>query len=75
MARIYQHVSNYEKGIRDLYDNSIVAYKTDKEQSVKFVLDTIKVANRKEKITAELQLHKDQGFQYSSHAYFHNHTA
>lgn len=75
MARIYQHVSNYEKGIRDLYDNSIVAYKTDKEQSVKFVLDTIKVANRKEKITAELQLHSDQGFKYSSHAYFHNHTA
>ena len=28
--------------IRDLYDNSIVAYKTDKEQSIKLVLDTIK---------------------------------
>ena len=56
--------------IRDLYDNSIVAYKMDKEQSVKLVLDTIKVAKRKEKITAEVQLHSDQGFQYTSHAYF-----
>ena len=56
--------------IRDLYDNSIVAYKTDKEQSVKLVLDTIKAAKRKEKVTAELQLHSDQGFQYTSQAYF-----
>ena len=56
--------------IRDLYDNSIVAYKTDKEQSIKLVLDTIKEAKRKEKITAELQLHSDQGFQYTSQAYF-----
>ena len=56
--------------IRDLYDNSIVAYKMDKEQSIKLVLDTIKAAKRKEKITAELQLHSDQGFQYTSHAYF-----
>ena len=48
--------------IRDLYDNSIVAYKMDKEQSIKLVLDTIKAAKRKEKITAEVQLHSDQGF-------------
>ena len=41
--------------IRDLYDNSIVAYKMDKEQSIKLVRDTIKAAKRKEKITAELQ--------------------
>lgn len=56
--------------IRDLYDNSIVSYKMDKEQSIKLVLDTIKAAKRKEKITGELQLHSDQGFQYTSHAYF-----
>lgn len=60
--------------IRDLYDNSIVAYKMDKEQSVKLVLDTIKASKRKEKITEELQLHSDQGFQYTSQAY-RNHTA
>ena len=57
--------------IRDLYDNSIVAYRTAKEQSIKLVLDTIKAAKRKEKITAEVQLHSDQGFQYTSQAYFH----
>ncbi len=28
--------------IRDLYDNSIIAYKMAKEQSIKLVLDTIK---------------------------------
>ena len=56
--------------IRDLYDNSIVAYKTGTQQTVKLVLDTIKAAKRKEKVTAELQLHSDQGFQYTSHPYF-----
>ena len=60
--------------IRDLYDNSIVAYKMDKEQSIKLVLDTIKAAKRKGKITAEVQLHCDQGFQYTSHAYFKPNT-
>ena len=56
--------------IRDLFDNSIVAYKTGSEQSIKLVLDTIKDARRKEKVTAEMQLHSDQGFQYTSQAYF-----
>ena len=56
--------------IRDLYDNSIVAYKTGRQQTVNLVLDTIKAAKRKEKVTAELQLHSDQGFQYTSQAYF-----
>ena len=56
--------------IRDLYDNSIVAYKTARDQSIKLVLDTIKAAKKKEKVTGELQLHSDQGFQYTSHAYF-----
>ena len=60
----------YLSVIRDLYDNSIVAYKTAKDQSIKLVLDTIKAAKRKEKVTGELQLHSDQGFQYTSHAYF-----
>ena len=56
--------------IRDLYDNSIVAYKTGTEQNINLVLSTIKEAKRKEKVTAELQLHSDQGFQYTSQAYF-----
>jgi len=60
----------YLSVIRDLYDNSIVAYKTGTEQNVNLVLGTIRAARRKEKITAELQLHSDQGFQYTSQAYF-----
>lgn len=60
----------YLSVIRDLYDNSIVAYKTGTEQNVNLVLSTIRAAKRKEKVTAELQLHSDQGFQYTSQAYF-----
>ena len=56
--------------IRDLYDNSIVAYKTGTEQNTNLVLSTIKSAMKKEKVTAGLQLHSDQGFQYTSQAYF-----
>ena len=60
----------YLSVIRDLYDNSIVAYKTGTEQNVNLVLSTVRAAGRKEKVTAELQLHSDQGFQYTSQAYF-----
>ena len=60
----------YLSVIRDLYDNSIIAYKTSTQQTINLVLDTIKAAKRKEKVTAELQLHSDQGFQYTSTAYF-----
>jgi len=60
----------YLSVIRDLYDSSIVAYKTGTEQSVDLVLSTIREATTNEKVTTELQLHSDQGFQYTSHAYF-----
>ena len=60
----------YLSVIRDLYDNSIVAYKTGTEQNINLVLSTIRAAKRKENVTAELQLHSDQGFQYTSHQYF-----
>lgn len=56
--------------IRDLYDNSVVAYKTSTTQNVNLVLNTIKSAKKAEKITAELQLHSDQGLQYTSSGYF-----
>lgn len=56
--------------IRDIYDNSIVAYKTGTEQNIRLVLDTVKEAMNKEEVTEELQLHSDQGFQYTSQAYF-----
>lgn len=62
----------YLSMIRDLYDNSIVAYKTAAQQTVNLVLDTIRSAmkNVKKEVAAELQLHSDQGFQYTSQAYF-----
>ena len=62
----------YLSMIRDLYDNSIVAYKTSSRQTVSLVLDTIRLAmkNEKKRVAAELQLHSDQGFQYTSHGYF-----
>ena len=62
----------YLSMIRDLYDNSIVAYKTASQQTVNLVLDTIRLAMKKEKnrVAAELQLHSDQGFQYTSQGYF-----
>ena len=62
----------YLSMIRDLYDNTIVAYKTGTEQTVNLVLDTIHLAMKqvKKMAAAELQLHSDQGFQYTSQAYF-----
>ena len=62
----------YLSMIRDLYDNSIVADKTATQQTVNLVLDTIRLAMKKEKrkVAAELQLHSDQGAQYASQAYF-----
>ena len=60
----------YLSVIRDLYDNSIVSYQISKNMTIKFVLDTIHNAMYKEKVTAELQLHSDQGSQYVSHDYF-----
>lgn len=60
----------YLSVIRDLYDNSIITYKTGTEQNVNLVLSTIRAAKRKEKVTTEVLLHSDQGFQYTSQAYF-----
>ena len=39
----------YLSMIRDLYDNSIVAYKTATDQTMNLVLDTIRLAMREEK--------------------------
>ena len=46
----------YLSMIRDLYDNSIVAYKTAAQQTVNLVLDTIRQAVRREKkkVAAEI---------------------
>lgn len=60
----------YLSVIRDLYDRSIIAYKTSTVQNINLVLNTIRAAKRKEKVTEDLQLHSDQGFQYTSPAYY-----
>lgn len=60
----------YLSVICDLYDNSVVAYKTSRQQTVMLVLDTIRSAMKKESAAGELNLHSDQGFQYTSQAYF-----
>ena len=62
----------YLSMIRDLYDRSIVAYKTSDSQTVSLVLDTIHLAMKSIKTESrrELHLHSDQGFQYTSQAYF-----
>ena len=46
------------------------AYKTSQQQTVPLVLDTLRSAMEKEKAAGELHLHSDQGFQYTSQAYF-----
>lgn len=56
--------------IRDLYDLSIVSYKMSTIQNNRLVMDTVREALKNEKVAAELQLHSDQGFQYTSQAYF-----
>ena len=54
--------------IRDLYDNSIVTYKTGTQQTVNLLLDTIRFAMRNDKkAAAELQLHSDRGFSSTPH--------
>lgn len=69
----YIHTSQgvlYLSVIRDLFDNSIVAHRTATQQTVNLVLNTVKDAQRKRAAAEEIHLHSDQGFQYTSHAYF-----
>lgn len=61
----------YLSAIKDLYDGFIVAYKTAASQTIHLVTETVKGAMSKEKIADGLALHSDQGFQYTSHAYYH----
>lgn len=57
----------YLSAIRDLYDNSIIAYKYATNQNINLVLSTIRAA--KSLVAAPLTLHSDQGFQYTSRQY------
>ncbi|WP_371368140.1 IS3 family transposase ISBce15 [Sporomusa rhizae] len=69
----YIHTSQgvlYLSMIKDLFDDSIISYQTGTEQTVRLVTETIKRAMIKEEVADGLQLHSDQGFQYTSTAYF-----
>jgi len=60
----------YLSAIKDLFDGFIVAHQFGRENSQALVNKTIQQAAQKEKITAGLILHSDQGHQYTSQAYF-----
>lgn len=61
----------YLSAIKDLFDGFIVGHRMGTEQTVNLVTMTIQDAFKKEKVASGLSLHSDQGFQYTSHAYFH----
>jgi putative transposase len=60
----------YLSTIKDLFDGFIVAHQFGLENSQALVNKTIQQATQKEKVTAGLILHSDQGHQYTSQAYF-----
>ena len=55
--------------IKDLYDGFIVGSVLFRNNSIALVIQTLKQAKEKEKVTDRLILHSDQGMQYTSHAY------
>ena len=64
--RKYTHIAELEGTIQAMRESGAT------QQTVNLVLDTIRLAMKQEKKrgAAELQLHSDQGFQYTSQAYF-----
>ena len=60
----------YLSAVKDLYDGSIVAFSTGTEQTTSLVKMTMKEALKREKVANGMILHSDQGFQYTSDAYF-----
>jgi len=59
----------YLSTIKDLYDGFIVAHVFDQTNSLALVMQTLKRAKQKEKVTDGLILHSDQGTQYTSQPY------
>jgi putative transposase len=59
----------YLSTIKDLFDCYIVAHLMSLSNSVALVTRTLQLAQEKEKVTAGLILHSDQGHPYTSHAY------
>ncbi len=60
----------YLSVIKDLYDNSIIAYQISQFNDLKLVMDTVKqVINENWDSTSFCLLHSDQGFQYTNSFY------
>lgn len=59
----------YLSTIKDLFDGFIVSHLVGRDNSLALVLNTLKQAKQKEKVTDGLILHSDQGHQYTSQAY------
>ena len=60
----------YLSTIKDLFDGFIVAHEFGRQNSQALVNKTLQKAAQNEKVTAELLLHSDQRYQYTSQAYF-----
>lgn len=56
--------------IKDLYDNSIVGYKYATEMPASLVFEIIRAAVKNARPDEALILHSDNGFQYTSRAYY-----
>lgn len=56
--------------IKDIYDGFIVGYHTSRRNNVELVIQSLKRAIQKERVTDGLVLHSDQGHQYCSQAYY-----
>lgn len=60
----------YLSAVKDLFDGFIVGSGMSTEHNINLVTTTIRAALKKERAAGGLLLHSDQGFQYTSHAYF-----
>jgi putative transposase len=59
----------YLSTIKDLFDGFVVSHQLARVNSLELVLGTLQQAKQREQITAELILHSDRGYQYTSHSY------
>ena len=60
----------YLSMIKDLYDNSIVDYKYATQMPASLVIETVHAAVKNAKPSGGFILHSDNGFQYTSQAYY-----
>lgn len=60
----------YVCAVVDLCGKMVLSYRIGNDMTASLVIDTIRDAIQKEKVTDGLALHSDQGSQYTSQAYF-----